>query len=76
MNVTLGLTGLVPFGVVTVTVLADKLAVAEMANVAVTEVELTTLILLTVISAGPERVTALVPVRFVPVRVTLTLLPR
>jgi hypothetical protein len=66
---------LVPPGVVIVTVLAESPAVAEMANVAVTEVELTTVKPLTVTPA-PDTVMAEAPVRLVPVRDTLTLVPR
>ena len=57
--------------VVTVTVRAETLAVFETVNVAVIVVELTTVSPLTVIPV-PETLIAVVPVRFVPVRVTET----
>lgn len=58
-----------PFAV-TVTFLAPAVAVAEIVNVAVTVVLLTTTTLVTPMPV-PETVTAVVPVRLVPVRVTL-----
>jgi hypothetical protein len=66
---------LVPFAVVMVTVLADRAADPEMAKFAVTVVELTTLMPLTP-TPVPETVIAVAPVRFVPVRVTGTVVPR
>jgi hypothetical protein len=66
---------LVPFEVVTLTVLALSGALAAIMNVAVTDVSLTTLNPLTVTPA-PETFTAEAPVRLVPVRVTGTDLPR
>jgi hypothetical protein len=66
---------LVPPGVVTLTVLADTVAVPEIVNVAVTVVALTTVTLLTVMPV-PDTFTADVPVRFVPVKVTGTATPR
>src|SRR5882762_2280366 len=71
VNVTLLL---VPPGVVTLTVLAPSAAVDAIVKVAVTEVPLTTTMLLTVTNV-PDTVTAVVPVRFVPVRVTGTAVP-
>jgi len=71
VNVTLPL---VPPGVVTLTVLGPSAAVAAIVKVAVTEVPLTTTMLLAVTNV-PDTVTAVVPVRFVPVRVTLTAVP-
>jgi len=71
VNVTLPL---VPPGVVTVTFLAPRAALPPMAKLAVTEVALTTLTPLTV-TPVPDTLTALVPVRFVPVRVTGTVAP-
>ena len=66
---------LVPPGVVTLTVLVETLAFPEIVKVAVTVVEFTTVTLLTAMS-DPETVTAEVPVRLVPVRVTGTAVPR
>ena len=65
---------LVPPGVVTLTVLFPSKAVAVVVKVAVTEVPLTTTMLLTV-SSVPDTLTAVAPVRFVPVRVTGTAVP-
>ena len=65
---------LVPPGVVTLTVLFPSKAVAVVVKVAVTEVPLTTTMLLTVTSV-PDTLTAVAPVRFVPVRVTGTAVP-
>jgi hypothetical protein len=72
VNVTLLL---VPPGAVTLTVLADSVAVAEIVKVAVTVVGLTTVRPLTV-TPVPETLIAVVPVRLVPVRVTGTVVPR
>jgi hypothetical protein len=66
---------LVPPGVVTLTVLAEVVAVPEIVKFAVTVVGFTTVRALTVIPV-PETVIALVPVRLVPVRVTGTSVPR
>jgi hypothetical protein len=66
---------LVPPGVVTLTVLAVWAAVAEIVKFAVTVVAFTTVMALTVIPA-PDTFTAVVPVRFVPVKVTETVMPR
>jgi hypothetical protein len=65
---------LVPPGVVTLTVLALAVAVAEIANVAVTVVLLTTVRPLYVTPA-PDTVIVVAPVRSVPVSVTGTLVP-
>jgi len=65
---------LVPPGVVTLTVLAVAAAVDGIANVAVTVVAFTTVMPLTVMSP-PDTVTAVAPVKLVPVRVTGTLVP-
>jgi hypothetical protein len=74
--VTVNVTGLViPPGVDTRTFLAVVAAVLLIVNVAVTAVALTTTRLLTVTPA-PEMVTMKAPVRFVPVRVTGTAVPR
>ena len=74
--VTVKVTGLLtPPGVETVTFLAVVAAVTAIVNVAVTEVALTGTRLLTVIPA-PDTLTAKAPVRFVPVRVTGTTVPR
>ena len=62
----------VPLGVVTVMVLGPNDAVAVMARVAVIEVELDTVKLLTVTSAV-ETFTEVVPVKLAPVMVTGTL---
>ena len=64
----------VPPGVVTLTVLAPVAAAAVIVKVAVTEVPLTTIMLLAVTPVR-DTVTAVVPVRFVPVRVTGTAVP-
>jgi hypothetical protein len=61
---------LVPPGVVTLTFLAVSAALPAIVKVAVTVVALTTAILLTVMPP-PVTVTAVAPVRFVPVRVTV-----
>lgn len=66
---------LVPPGVVTLTVLVETVAVPEIVKLAVTVVELTTVMLLTLMPV-PETVTADVPVRFVPLSVTGTTVPR
>ena len=66
---------LVPPGVVTLTVLVETVAVPEIVKVAVTVVELTTVMLLTLMPV-PDTVTADVPVRFVPLSVTGTTVPR
>jgi hypothetical protein len=60
---------LVPLGVVTVIVLAPSTALAAIAKFAVTVVAVETNPV-TVMSAAPETVTAVAPVRFVPVSVT------
>lgn len=68
----------VPAGVVIVTVLAERVAVGEMVKIAVTVVAFTTVTALTVMSAPaapPDTVTAVVPVRSVPVMVTGTTVP-
>jgi len=67
-----------PLGVVTVTALAVTGAVVGIWNTAVTVVEFTTTMLVTVTLAAPTppgTVTAVVPVRLVPVMVTGTLVP-
>ena len=66
---------LVPSGVVTLTFLPLVVAVAAMLKVASTVVLLTTPMPVTVMPA-PDTLTADVPVRFVPVRVTFTVVPR
>lgn len=66
---------LVPPGVVTLTVLVETVAVPEIVKVAVTVVELTTVMLLTLMPV-PDTVTAEVPLRFVPLSVTGTTVPR
>jgi hypothetical protein len=63
-----------PLGVASRIVLGPTGAAAAMAKVAVTVVELTTVKLLTVMLA-PKPVTPVAPVRFEPVKVTLTLVP-
>jgi hypothetical protein len=75
VNVTAGLTGLVPDGVVMVTFLADRVAVVVIAKIAVTCAESTTVIPLAV-TPVPDTFTAVAPVRLVPVRVTGILVPR
>jgi hypothetical protein len=72
VNVTLPV---VPPGVVMVTFLDVSAALLEMVKVAVSEVALTTVRLLTVTPA-PETLIVCAPDRFVPVRVTLTDVPR
>src|SRR5436853_619999 len=64
----------VPPGVVTLTVLFPSKAVAVIVKVAVTEVPLTTTMLLTVTSV-PDTLTTVAPVKFVPVSVTGTAVP-
>lgn len=66
---------LVPLGVVTVTFLADNAAVAAIVKVAVTVLESTTVTPETAMFP-PDTVTAVAPIRFAPVRVTGTILPR
>ena len=66
---------LVPLGVVTVTFLAVRPVDAVMVKVAVTVVALTTVKELTVTPDPPETLTAVVPIKLVPVRVTATLVP-
>ena len=74
---TVKVTGLlVPPEVVTVTFLAVRAAPPAIVNVAVTVVSLTTAMLLTEMPADGVTVTAVVPVKAVPVRVTGTTLPR
>jgi cobalamin synthase len=65
---------LAPAAVVTLTFRVVRPAVGLMLNVAVTMVALTTVRLLTVIPP-PDTLMAVAPVRFVPVRVTGTLVP-
>jgi hypothetical protein len=65
---------LVPPGVVTLTVLALSVAPAVMVKFAVTVVEFTT-VMPPAVTPVPDTVTADVPVRFVPVKVTGTLVP-
>jgi hypothetical protein len=64
----------VPPGVVMLTVLAVRAAPDEITKFAVTEVELATAILFTVMPV-PDTVMAVAPVRRVPVRVTPTVVP-
>ena len=64
-----------PLGVATVTFLAVSPALAVIVKVAVTVVEFTTTKLLTLMPL-PDTLTAIAPVRLLPVRVTLTALPR
>lgn len=66
---------LVPPGVVTLTVLVEIVAVPEIVKIAVTVVELTTVMLLTPMPV-PDTVTADVPVRLLPLSVTGTTVPR
>lgn len=68
----------VPTGVTTLTFRVASGAVEEMVKVATTVVELTTPMSLTVmpLPAPPDTLTAEAPVRFVPVRVTFTIVPR
>ena len=61
---------LVPAGVVAVTFLALRVAPVVMVKFAVTVVSFTT------VTPEPDTVTAVVPVRWVPVRVTGTVVPR
>jgi hypothetical protein len=73
---TVNVTGVVvPAGEVTVTFLAVSAAVGEMVKVAVTVVSLTTAMPLTVMPP-PDTLTAVAPVRLMPVRVTDSLVPR
>lgn len=74
VKVTAGLAA-VPFGVTTVTLLADKVAVEVIVNVAMTVVSLTTPTPLTV-TPVPDTFTADAPVSPVPVMVTFTDVPR
>jgi hypothetical protein len=67
---------LVPAGVVTLTLWAPSAVAAAMVKVAVTVVAFTTVTLLTVMFGEFTTVTAVVPVRLVPLRVTETLVPR
>ena len=64
---------LVPPGVVTLTVLAPTAAVAVMVKVVVTVVEVT--VKAPAVTPVPDTVTAVAPVRFVPVKVTATAVP-
>ena len=66
---------LVPFGVFAVTVLAPVVAPVAIVNVAVTVSAFTTAMLLTVMPVLPGFI-AVVPVKRVPDRVTLTVVPR
>lgn len=66
---------LIPPGFVTVTVRVETVAVPEIVKVAVTVVELTTVMLLTLMPV-PDTVTADVPVKLVPLSVTGTTVPR
>src|SRR5882762_2682980 len=65
---------LVPPGVVTLTVLAPSVAVGVMVKVAVTVVAVAVMPL--TVTPGPDTLTAVAPVRFVPVKVTGTAVPR
>ena len=65
---------LVPPGVVTLTVLAPSAAVAVMVKVVVTVVEVT--VKAPAVTPVPDTFTAVAPVRFVPVSVTGTEVPR
>ena len=65
---------LVPAGVVTLTVLAERVAVFEIVKVVVTVVELT--VNAPTVIPVPDTFTAVAPVRFVPVKVTGTMVPR
>src|SRR5436853_1239498 len=65
---------LVPPGVVTLTVLAERVAVAVIVKVVVTVVEVT--VKAPTVTPVPETFTDVAPVRFVPVRVTGTAVPR
>ena len=64
---------LVPPGVVTVTVLAPSAAVAVMVKVVATVVEVT--VKAPAVTPVPDTVTAVAPVRFVPVKVTVPVVP-
>ncbi len=63
----------VPIGVVAVTLLAPNLAPVEMAQLALTVVEVE--VIAVQFTPEPENVTAVAPVRFVPARVTGTVVP-
>jgi len=65
---------LVPAGVVTLTVLAERVAVFEIVKVVVTVVEVT--VKAPTVIPVPDTFTAVAPVRFVPVKVTGTMVPR
>src|SRR5256885_14260125 len=65
---------LVPPGVVTLTVLAPSAAVAVMVKVVVTVVGVT--VKAPAVTPVPDTVTAVAPVRFVPVKVTVPVVPR
>jgi len=65
---------LVPAGVVTLTVLAERVAVFEIVKVVVTVVELT--VKAPTVIPVPDTFTDVAPVRFVPVKVTGTMVPR
>jgi len=65
---------LVPAGVVTLTVLAERVAVFVIVKVAVTVVEVT--VKAPTVIPVPDTFTAVAPVRFVPVKVTETVVPR
>jgi hypothetical protein len=67
--------GLVPPGVVMLTALVPRAAPAVMLNVAVTVVAFTTTTLLA-LTPVLEKLTAVAPVRLVPVKVTATVVPR
>ncbi len=64
----------VPFGVTTATFLAVRAAVDAIWKVALTVVELNGITFKTVMPV-PETVTCVAPVRFVPVSVTISVLP-
>src|SRR5256886_2976208 len=63
-----------PAGVVTLTVLAERVAVFEIVKVVVTVVEVT--VKAPTVIPVPDTFTAVAPVRFVPVKVTETMVPR
>jgi len=65
---------LVPAGVVTLTVLAERVAVFVIVKVVVTVVEVT--VKAPTVTPVPDTFTAVAPVRFVPVKVTGTMVPR
>ena len=65
---------LVPPGVVTETVLAERVAAAAIVKVAVTVVALDVMPL--TVTPVPDTLTAVAPVRFVPVKVTVPVVPR